>query len=163
MTTSILFVCMGNICRSPTARGLFDRAFARAGLAIETDSAGTIDFHVGHRPDSRAIEHALSHGVDISADLARCVVPADFYRFDRILVMDRSNLRDVQDMAPVDASARIELIMQLAPEYGLSEVPDPYYGGDEGFVRVIDMLQSAADRLVGDLLGRQRAGRVGSA
>lgn len=148
---NLLFVCLGNICRSPTAKAMFDYKLARAGIKAATDSAGTIGYHVGHPPDPRSIEHAQSWGIDISSERARRVVAADFQRFDRIFAMDRSNLAELEAMAPDDGSARIELVMTLVPDYGLDEVPDPYYGSGQGFRQVIDMLEAAADRLVEEL------------
>ncbi len=152
----ILFVCLGNICRSPTAKAVFDHKLQQAGIALETDSAGTGDWHIGHPPDPRSQAFALQWGVDMSDQAARQVCKEDFFRFDRIYAMDRSNLAELLDRAPQHASARIELMMSLAPEYGIDEVPDPYYGGDDGFQRVIDMLDTAADRLIAELQSRGR-------
>jgi protein-tyrosine phosphatase len=146
-----LFVCLGNICRSPTAQAMFEHKLERAGIEAAIDSAGMIDYHVGNPPDPRSIEHARSWGIDISDQRARQVVVEDFHRFDRIYAMDRSNLAALRALAPDDASARVELLMSLAPDYGLDEVPDPYYGSGQGFRRVIDMLDTAADRLVEEL------------
>jgi protein-tyrosine phosphatase len=148
---TILFVCLGNICRSPTAKAMFDYKLGQAGIEVMTDSAGTIGYHAGSPPDPRAIEHAQAWGMDISGERARKVVQADFRRFERIFAMDRSNLEELRSLAPPNATARIELVMQLAPEYGLDEVPDPYYGGSQGFRQVLDMLEAAADRLVEEL------------
>ena len=147
----ILFVCLGNICRSPTARALFEARLREAGLSIETDSAGVADYHIGKAPDPRSVSHALDWGVDIRAERARQVQVADFHRFDAIFAMDRDNLAALERMAPPSASARLCLLMELAPGYGLDEVPDPYYGGAEGFERVLDMLASAADGLIESL------------
>lgn len=155
---SMLFVCLGNICRSPTAKAVFDHRIARSGLDIETDSAGTIGFHAGSPPDSRAVEVARRQGLDLTDQRARVVTASDFETFDRIYAMDRSNLAELHRMAPPGASARIDLIMNLAPDYGVDEVPDPYYGsGDEGFRRVFDMLEAAADRLIEELSVRNRS------
>ncbi len=151
---NILFVCLGNICRSPTARCVFERHLRRAGLDIETDSAGTAGFHQGCPADPRAIEHAGRIGVDLSAERARQVTARDFHHFDLILAMDRSNLEALEAMAPGAISARLELVMSLAPDYGLDEVPDPYYGGSDGFERVLDMLEAAASGLVRELSQR---------
>ena len=153
----ILFVCLGNICRSPTAQGIFEYKLRQASLTLELDSAGTGDWHIGRPPDPRSQDFARRFGVDLSGQRARLVTPADFQRFDRIYAMDRSNLADLQAMAPVRARARVDLIMRLAPDYGLEEVPDPYYGGDRGFEQVIDMLSVAADRLIEEL--KRRPGR----
>lgn len=153
---SILFVCLGNICRSPTAKAVFDHKLDQAAIRLMTDSAGTGDWHVGHPPDPRSQAAARAWGVDISGQRARLVCAADFQRFDRIFAMDRSNLQDLKRLAPGGTRARIDLVMSLAPEYGVDEVPDPYYGGEQGFQRVIDMLSAAADRLVEELQRRPR-------
>ncbi len=153
---SVLFVCLGNICRSPTAKAVFDHKLAGAAIELITDSAGTGDWHVGHPPDPRSQAFARRWGVDLSTQRARQVCLEDFVRFDRIYAMDRSNLSALQRMAPPDGAARLDLVMSLAPDYGLDEVPDPYYGGDDGFQRVIDMLESAADQLIAELNVRRR-------
>jgi protein-tyrosine phosphatase len=151
---SILFVCLGNICRSPTAKVVFDARLARAGIEIHTESAGTTGYHQGSPPDPRAIRIASEWGLDISSERARIVTIDDFTRFDRIFVMDRSNLKDLRARMPAEATARLELLMSLAPDYGLDEVPDPYYGGEDGFRQVLDMLEVAAERLIEQLAAR---------
>lgn len=151
----ILFVCLGNICRSPTAKAMFDYKLGQAGIEIATDSAGTIGHHAGSPPDTRAIEHAGRWGIDITAERARQVIARDFQHFDRIYAMDRSNLDDLLALKPGDSKAEVSLVMSLAPDYGMDEVPDPYYGGDSGFQQVLDMLEAAADRLVAELAGRR--------
>ncbi len=148
---SYLFVCLGNICRSPTAKAMFDYKFQQAGIEVFTDSAGTLGYHVGKAPDARAIRHAMDWGMDIRDQRARQVTVADFRRFDRIFAMDQSNLDELARMMPPNATARVELVMSLAPDYGLHEVPDPYYGGDQGFQQVLDMLEAAASRLIEEL------------
>ena len=154
---SLLFVCLGNICRSPTAKAVFDHKLAEAELTLSTDSAGTGDWHVGQPPDARSQAFALQWGVDMSGQRARQVCVADFSQFDRIYAMDRANLKVLRQMAPAGSRARVELVMSLAPDYGLEEVPDPYYGGDQGFRQVIDMLEVAAERLIRELKsGRRR-------
>ncbi|MEE4639325.1 MAG: low molecular weight protein-tyrosine-phosphatase [Wenzhouxiangella sp.] len=153
---SILFVCLGNICRSPTAKAVFDHKLAGAEIDIFTDSAGTGDWHIGHPPDPRSQAFARRWGVDMSTQRARQVCLEDFARFDRIYAMDRSNLAELQRLAPDRAAHRLDLVMNLAPDYGLDEVPDPYYGGDDGFQRVIDMLDTAADRLIAELHAGRR-------
>lgn len=152
----ILFVCLGNICRSPTAKAVFDWKLAGAGLRLETDSAGTIGFHAGSPPDPRAQRLARDSGLDIGDERARVVTTEDFTRFDRIYAMDRSNLEDLRRLSPPEASARLDLLMSLAPDYGLDEVPDPYYGGEDGFKQVIDMLEVAAERLIEELRASER-------
>lgn len=153
---SILFVCLGNICRSPTAKAVFDWKLCQAELSVETDSAGTTGFHAGSPPDPRAQQMARRWGLDISTERARVVTPEDFTRFDAIFVMDRSNLDDLQRLRPAESRSRLDLVMSLAPDYGVQEVPDPYYGGEDGFQRVIDMLEVAADRLVEELRAQSR-------
>lgn len=151
MSHSLLFVCMGNICRSPTAKGVFDRALSEARIEFDSESAGTHDYHVGHPPDRRAVEAARRAGLDIDGDISRQVVREDFYRFDRIFAMDEANLESMKSIQPADATARVQLVMDLVPDYGMEEVPDPYYGGRAGFVQVIDMLEAAAEALVREL------------
>lgn len=151
MSHRLLFVCMGNICRSPTAKGIFDRALTEARIAFESESAGTHDYHVGHPPDRRAVEAARRSGIDIGDDISRKFVSEDFRRFDRIFAMDRANLEHMNEIRPADATARVQLVMDLVPDYGMEEVPDPYYGGRTGFFQVIDMLEAAAEALVREL------------
>ena len=151
-----LFVCMGNICRSPTAKGVFDTTLREHGIAFESASAGTHDYHVGRRPDPRAIRAAAAVGLEIGDDIARQATAEDFQVFDRIFVMDRANLQALERIRPTDARAELRLVMELVPDYGLDEVPDPYYGDDDGFVRVIDMLQAAALALAEDLASAAR-------
>ena len=151
MSQRLLFVCMGNICRSPTAKGVFDRVLLDAGIEFESESAGTHDYHVGQAPDRRAVEAARRAGLDIADDIARQFVREDFRRFDRIFAMDRANYAHILALRPEDARARVQRVMELVPEYGVDEVPDPYYGGRSGFVRVIDMLEAAALVLARDL------------
>lgn len=151
MSHRLLFVCMGNICRSPTAKGIFDRALHEARIVFESESAGTHDYHVGHPPDRRAVEAARRAGVDIGSDISRQLVRQDFQRFDRIFAMDRANLEHINAIRPGEATARVQLVMELVPDYGVEEVPDPYYGGRTGFVQVVDMLEAAAEALVREL------------
>ena len=138
----ILFVCLGNICRSPTAQGVFLAEAARAGLAdrFEVDSAGTGGWHVGEPPDPRAIEAAAERGIDLSRQRARQIKSRDFNEFDLILAMDRSNFNELTRRAPRSSSARIAMITDFAPEAGAKEIGDPYYGGPDGFAQVLDLL-----------------------
>ncbi|MBY6205775.1 low molecular weight phosphotyrosine protein phosphatase [Halomonas denitrificans] len=159
----ILYVCMGNICRSPTAKGVFDRTLREAGIEFVSESAGTHDYHVGRAPDPRAVRAALDAGIDIADDVARQVAVEDFHAFHRIYVMDRANHAALQRLRPADARAELRLVMDLVPDYGVDEVPDPYYGGDEGFVRVIDMLEAAALALVSELRDAEAGGHRGDA
>ncbi|MEM7054918.1 MAG: low molecular weight protein-tyrosine-phosphatase [Pseudomonadota bacterium] len=154
MRHRLLFVCMGNICRSPTAKGVFDRALSDAGIEFESESAGTHDYHTGHPPDARSVEVAAERGLDISSDRSRLVERSDFERFDWIFAMDRANLDRLQQLCPGGSRAQVQLVMELVPDYGLDEVPDPYYGGEQGFRQVFDMLEHAAEALVHELQRR---------
>jgi len=147
--TGVLFVCTGNICRSPTAHGVFLHMVNAAGLSqqVRVDSAGTHDYHVGAPPDARAQVHARRRGYDLSALRARQVVRADFEAFDRILAMDRGHLRILRLHAPPGYGG-LGLFMDYAqPSLG-QDVPDPYYGGADGFERVLDMIEQAAAGLL---------------
>ena len=150
MQDSVLFVCLGNICRSPTAEGVFRERAARAGMAsrIVIASAGTGDWHVGEPPDRRAIAHAAKRGYDLRKQRARQVCDDDFRRFRWILAMDRANLREVTSMRPDAYDGHVGLFLDLAPELGIREVPDPYYGGADGFERVLDLIEAASDSLL---------------
>lgn len=154
----ILVVCMGNICRSPTAKGFLDKHIGLNSLEskVKVDSAGTHSYHIGHSPDARSQAAARRASVDISADRSRKIEPDDFYHYHEILVMDRQNLADVQSIAPADARAVVQLIMDDLPDYGLTEVPDPYYGGDSGFVKVVDMLDQVSAAICQRLIDRLR-------
>lgn len=146
----ILFVCMGNICRSPSAEGVFRRVLADKAphLPIEIDSAGTHDYHIGNPPDRRAIEAAHRRGVDLSKLRARQVSREDFERFDLILVMDEDNLMALRDIAPAPYRSRVRLLMEYAPNATTRHVPDPYYGGLRGFEEVLDLLEEASEGLL---------------
>lgn len=148
----VLFVCLGNICRSPSAQGVFEKLLAADDLAgsINVDSAGTADYHIGKPPDRRAIAAASRRGVDISTLSARAVADTDFTEFDLILAADRSNLQELMRRAPADCSAKIRLFMSYAPDDG-EEIPDPYYGGEQGFEDVLDMLERASEGLLASL------------
>jgi len=159
MTVSVLFVCMGNICRSPTAQGVFERLVAEHRLAdvIEIDSAGTHAYHVGDRPDERASAAALQRGIDLSSQKARRVSPEDFNRFDYVLAMDRDNYEILAASCPTELQSRIRLFLEFAPEeLLLREVPDPYYGGPSGFERVLDLIEEASEGLLAHI--RQQHG-----
>lgn len=144
---TILFVCLGNICRSPTAEAVFRRRVEEAGLdgRIRIDSAGTGDWHIGHAPDSRARAAAAARGYPMDDLRARQVNTDDFYRFDFILAMDDANLTDLRDLDPGDGRATLMRFLDVL-EDGPSEVPDPYYGGEDGFGRVLDLVERASDR-----------------
>lgn len=152
----VLFVCLGNICRSPSAEGVFRALVERAGLEdrVEIDSCGTGGWHVGKAPDARATEAALKRGIDISALRARQFEPSDLDYFDYVLVMDRQNLADVTDVWHQNGGTRPALFLS----YGSSthqEVPDPYYGGTDGFEFVLDLIHEAGNGLLADIRGRQ--------
>lgn len=159
---AVLFCCMGNICRSPSAEGLFRRAAERAGVLEEllVDSAGTHGYHVGEAPDARAQRHALRRGCDIGSLRARQVAPEDFQRFDLVVAMDRDNLELLRRSCPPELEHRLRLMMSFAPRAGSDIVPDPYYGGPESFEHVLDMLELACAGLLGqvqaELLLRRR-------
>lgn len=146
----VLFVCLGNICRSPMAEGVFRARVTEAGLAdrIAIDSAGTGAWHIGKPPDARAVRIAGTHGYDLSALRARQVEAADFLRFDFIVAMDRSNREALLRMAPPARRDRISLLLEHAPQAGVQEVPDPYYGDESGFVRVLQLVETATDGLL---------------
>lgn len=154
----ILFVCMGNICRSPSAEGVFRRVLAARApdLHVEIDSAGTHDYHVGNPPDDRAIAAAKRRGIDLSTLRARMVSAEDFERYDLILAMDEDNLSELKRRAPAIHHERIRLMMEFAPHAPSRRVPDPYYGGAQGFEEVLDLLEEAANGLVQEVLGRRR-------
>jgi protein-tyrosine phosphatase len=150
MTVALLFVCLGNICRSPTAHGVMLKQVADSGLGerISVDSAGTGDWHIGHAPDARSRAAAQRRGYDLEGLRARQVCSADFRRFDYILAMDRGNLAELQRTAPADATARVELFLGFAQDPPVLEVPDPYYGGAQGFEQVLDLVEAASAGLL---------------
>jgi len=146
----VLFVCLGNICRSPTAEGVFRHLLEQEApqLHVEVDSAGTADYHSGNPPDSRSQRAALRRGIDLSGLRARQVNPEDFAHFDLILAMDRDNLRELEAMLPQRSRARVQLFLEYAPDLGRLEVPDPYYGGANGFEQVLDFSTAASRGLL---------------
>jgi len=155
----ILFVCLGNICRSPTAEAVLRVLAAREApeLGIEVDSAGTSGYHVGSAPDTRARAAAARRGYDLSAMRARIVEPGDFERFDLILAMDRENLRVLRRRAPATLHQRLRLFLEFAPHAGAEDVPDPYYGGANGFEEVLDLVEAATRGLLAHLQRQMRA------
>ena len=155
----ILFVCLGNICRSPTAEAVFRAVAAREApeLMIEVDSAGTAGYHVGEPPDLRTRQAASRRGYDMSSLRARIVEPRDFEDFDFILAMDRENLKVLNHRAPVQARDRVRLFLEFAPDAATTEVPDPYYGGPNGFEEVLDLVEAATQGLLQHLRQRARA------
>jgi low molecular weight protein-tyrosine phosphatase len=153
----ILFVCMGNICRSPTAEGVMRRQLRDAGLDVEVESAGTGGWHVGEPPDERAAAAAARRGVTLEG-AARQIAPEDFRRFDLLVALDRANLRELLALAPdEDAAERVRLLREFDPASsggGDLDVPDPYYGGDRGFETVLDQVEAACRGLLDELRAR---------
>ncbi len=150
-------VCLGNICRSPTAEGVLRDLAAREApeLALEIDSAGTAGYHIGSPPDPRSRRAALARGIDIGGLRARQVSRQDFDRFDLVLAMDRDNLRALEAMRPPGSRAQLRLLMSYAPPpLAATEVPDPYYGGEADFEAVLDLTSAAARGLLGALKRR---------
>ena len=150
--TRVLFVCMGNICRSPTAEAVV-REFAQreAGLVLEVDSAGTHGYHTGDAPDERSIVAARRRGFDLAMLRARVVEAADFERFDLVLAMDDAVLQRVRELAPPRYADRVQLFLDFAPGLGRRDVPDPYYGGAAGFEEVLDLVEEGARGLLAAL------------
>ena len=152
----VLFVCMGNICRSPTAEGVFTQLAKQAGLSdqILIDSAGTHDYNIGNPPASRSQAAALRRGIDLSGLRARQVTPADLTEFDYVLAMDRANLRVLQSLCPSKHKHKLHLFLNFAPELDVREIPDPYEGGESGFEQVLDLVEAASRGLLAEI--RQR-------
>jgi protein-tyrosine phosphatase len=153
----ILFVCMGNICRSPTAEGVMRRLLRDAGLDVEVESAGTGGWHVGEPPDERAAAAAARRGVTLEG-AARQIAPEDFRRFDLLVALDRANLRELLALAPdEEAAEKVRLLREFDPATaggGDLDVPDPYYGGDRGFETVLDQVEAACRGLLDELRAR---------
>ena len=145
---SILFVCLGNICRSPMAEGALRAAAERVGLQIEIDSAGTGDWHVGNPPDPRAMATARDNGIDIAGLRARQVRREDFTRFTHIFALDTDNLRNLHALAPGETTAEIALLLDFVPGREGQAVADPYFGGEEGFIRTWEDVTAAAEALI---------------
>ena len=146
---------MGNICRSPTAQGVFESLIAEARLEdyVVIDSAGTHAYHVGKQPDRRATQAASLRGIDLTTQTARRVEPGDFVSFDYVLAMDSSNLDDLLSICPAEHQKKVRLFLDFA-DSSTSEVPDPYYGGSQGFERVLDLVEEGARGLLNDLQRR---------
>lgn len=151
----VLFVCLGNICRSPTAEGVLRHKLREAGLAdqVEVASAGTGDWHVGNPPDQRSQAAARLRGYDLSAQRAQQVSRADFATYDLILAMDKSNLRNLEALRPARGKAELDLFLRRYQSQ-IDEVPDPYHDGEQGFEQVLDLIERASDLLVIELKGR---------
>ena len=149
----VLFVCLGNICRSPTAHGVFAQQVKASGLdsRISIDSAGTGDWHIGRAPDERTQGAALRRGYDLSSLRARQVSVEDFYQFQYILAMDRQNLADLRDLQPAGFNGHLGLFLEFADVRPVTEVPDPYYGEHDGFEQVLDLVEQASAGLLRQL------------
>ena len=149
----VVFVCMGNICRSPTADGVFTQIVETAGLSevIKIDSAGTHAYHIGNPADPRSQECALRRGIDLGQLRARRVTERDFQEFDYVIAMDLDNYTNLEDLCPDGLLHKLKLFMDYAPHLKIKEVPDPYYGGVNGFERVFDMVEEASKGLLEDI------------
>ncbi len=149
MTINVLFVCLGNICRSPTAHGIFQKKVTDKGLDhhIKIDSAGTGDWHIGHAPDPRAQEAAKMRGYDLSSLRARLVTSQDFENYHYVIAMDQSNLKNLEAMKPSSFSGHLGLLLEFADSH-VDEVPDPYQGGKAEFDYVLDLVENACDQLL---------------
>ena len=153
---SVLFVCMGNICRSPTAEGVFRHLLQQEGHDnwIFTDSAGTHAYHIGGQPDSRAQQTARNRGIDLSDLRGRKAIKNDFEEFDYVLAMDDDNYQILESMCPAGREDKLSLFLDFSKEYSETQVPDPYYGGDQGFEHVFDLVESASRGLLDDITKR---------
>ena len=152
--TSVLFVCLGNICRSPTAEGVFRQlTVSKATQGIEIDSAGTSDWHIGSPPDNRARQAAIQRGIDLGDMRGRQIQDLDFEKFDYIIAMDHANLRDLISQAPDQYQHKLHLFLSFADRTDIEEVPDPYYGGANGFDQVIDLIEHASEGLLNHIIG----------
>ena len=151
----ILFVCMGNICRSPTAEGVLREMAERRGVAdrFHIDSAGTGDWHVGNPPDQRASQAARERGIDITSQRARQVDAGDFELFDLVIAMDRANQLALLELAGLNHSSKVRLMLEYSEQWTGEDVPDPYYGGDHGFDLVLDLIEEACSNLLDELAG----------
>lgn len=163
MKTKVLFVCMGNICRSPTAQGVFQSLVKAGNLQdfVVSDSAGTHDFHVGEAPDQRAVTAAAKRGYDLSANVARKIKISDFSEYDFILAMDWENLALLQRMCPRGLQHKLQLLMRFATEFEAATINDPYHGGPQGFEQALDYIEDACNGLMEVV--RRRATMVAAA
>jgi protein-tyrosine phosphatase len=159
----ILFICLGNICRSPMAEGVFRRIVQERGLSrrFEIDSAGLGNWHVGQAPDTRAQAAASLRGIDISGQCARQVRGDDFTHFDLLLAMDGANYAELQRLAPREASTKVRHFLDFASDNGTKDVPDPFFGGQEGFDHALDLIEAAAEGLLASLLTEDAGKRGG--
>lgn len=150
---NILFVCLGNICRSSMAEGILRAELKKRGLShIEVDSAGTSNWHIGNRPDKRAIATAANHGIDISSQRARQITADDFDKFDLIVAMDTDNYADLQALAPSASPKQLVMCLDFSSLGSGGNVPDPYYGGQEGFNLLVGMLEDACKGIADHLI-----------
>jgi len=147
----VLFVCLGNICRSPTAEAVFRARAVSAGLEVHIESAGTSGWHIGEPPDSRSIEAGEARGYSFQGQASRKVIRADFGEFDHVLAMDWANVDALKKICPESYLSRIGLFLDYVPNAPTREVPDPYYGGGDGFTRVLDLIEQASDGLIAAL------------
>lgn len=157
----ILFVCMGNICRSPISQGVFEALVRREGLEreIASDSAGTLSYHAGSPPDKRARQAASARGIDLDSQQARKISPEDMSEFDYVVVMDRGNYEEVLPLTRRDGvRARFGMFLDYAPELADEEIPDPYFGGGDGFERTMDLAEAASEGLLADIKRRHLGG-----
>lgn len=149
----VLFICMGNICRSPSAEGVFTDLVKKEGLSnqIYIDSAGTHAYHIGESPDSRSADAARKRGINLDGQRARQVKEDDFSQFDYLLAMDKDNYWHLKKWCPPEQAHKLYLFLDFAPHLGVREVPDPYYGGDKGFEQVLDLVEAASVGLLADI------------
>lgn len=148
--TSVLFVCLGNICRSPTAEGVFRVLAQRAGLAVSVDSAGTASWHTGNPPDPRSQTAAATAGYPIDDLRARQVTAEDFHRFDYVIAMDTANFEHLEGLRPPQSHAALHRFLEFSDSTRV-DVPDPYYGEEDGFPRVVELIEQASHGLIGHL------------
>jgi len=146
--SNILFVCMGNICRSPTAEAVFRQKAKEKGLALKIDSAGTIGSHAREKPDHRAMKVGQANGYSFDGIKARKVTEKDFEKFDILLAMDEKNVADLKKVAPIEHVNKIQLFLDFGSKFDEREVPDPYYGGAQGFKYVLQLVEDASDGLL---------------
>lgn len=151
ISPKVLFVCLGNICRSPTAEAVFRARADAAGLKVYIDSAGTSGWHIGEAPDPRSIEAGEARGYSFKGQVSRKVIRADFGEFDHVLAMDEANLEDLKKTCPESYLSRVRLFLDYMPKASTREVPDPYYGGSDGFFHVLDLIEQASDGLIAAL------------
>jgi len=156
--TKVLLVCMGNICRSPTAEAVLRRLVETRGLTgqVMMDSAGTHDYHIGEQPDRRAQQAAARRGYDLSGLRGRQVGPADFSEFDYVLAMDQDNLAHLRRLCPQQHVHKVHLFLEYSARFSRMEVPDPYFGGQQGFENVLDMVEDAATGLLDEIVAKAK-------